>query len=303
MRYAVVDTGSNTIRLGVYEEEHGNLKQIHNGAIFANLAGFIEDGALTDEGILRACDALLLQKQKAELLDAVPHFFATAAIRNAKNTDAIVKKIKAQTGITLEVLSGEDEALFSFLGASSDFPNEKSVMADVGGGSSEVILFENGEMTASKSLPWGSLKAYKTFVSGNLPTKDEIKKIQEEISKLLSETPAFQGETRKNICIVGGGVRAAKILSEMLLNKSELSVSAIDCLLEIIAETPDRIWRILEEKIPKRATTIAPGLSIYSAVGHFFGGQTIFISDNGIKEGYVKKRLLQKEKTTQEVSI
>ncbi len=294
MRYAVVDTGSNTIRLGVYEKENGKLKQIYNEAIFANLAGFIEDGALTDEGILRAADALTIQKEKAETFGAVPHFFATAAIRNVKNTDEIVEKIKTKTNITLEVLSGEEEALFSFLGASSDFPNEKSVMADVGGGSSEIILFENGTMTASKSLPWGSLKAYKTFVSGNLPTKDEIKIIQEEITKLLEETPAFSGETRKNICIVGGGVRAAKTLAQMFLNKTELSVSAIDCLLDIVADAPERVWHTLEEKIPKRAKTIAPGLAIYSAVGHFFGGDTVFISDNGIKEGYVKKRLLQK---------
>lgn len=294
MRYAVVDTGSNTIRLGVYEYENGKLKQIHNEAIFANLAGFIENGALTEQGILRASDALMIQKEKAGMLGANPHFFATAAIRNAKNTDEIVENIKAQTGITLEVLSGEDEALFSFLGASEDFPKEKSVMADVGGGSSEIILFEEGVMTASKSLPWGSLKAYKTFVAGKLPTKDEIKAIQEEITKLLEETPAFLGETRKNICIVGGGVRAAKTLAQMFLNKTELSVSAIDCLLDIVAENPESVWRILEEKIPKRAQTIAPGLAIYSAVSHFFGGENVFVSDHGIKEGFVKMRLLQK---------
>lgn len=294
MRYAVVDTGSNTIRLGVYETENGQLKQIHNEAIFANLAGFIENGALTEQGILRACDALVLQQKKAESLGATPHFFATAAIRNAENRDEIVEKIKTKTALTLEVLSGEDEALLSFLGASQDFPNEKSVMADVGGGSSEIILFENGEMTASKSLPWGSLKAYKTFVKGNLPTKDEIEAIKKEITKLLTETPAFSGEMRRNLCIVGGGVRAAKMLAEIFLNKTELSVPAIDCLLEIIAESPESVWRVLEEKLPKRAQTISPGLAIYSAVGHFFKGENVYISDNGIKEGYVKNRLLQK---------
>ena len=131
-------------------------------------------------------------------------------------------------------------------------------------------------------------------IAGNLPTKDEIKSIQEEITKLLKETPAFSNETRENICIVGGGVNAAKTLAQIFLNKTKLSVSAIDCLLELIENNPESIWRILEEKLPKRAKTIAPGLAIYSAVGHFFGGKHVFISDNGIKEGYIKARLLQK---------
>ena len=54
MRYAVADTGSNTIRLGVYDDENGQLKQLCNTAVFANLAGFIHDGVLTPDGICAA---------------------------------------------------------------------------------------------------------------------------------------------------------------------------------------------------------------------------------------------------------
>lgn len=293
MRYAVIDTGSNTIRLGIYETENNQLRQIHNEAVFANLAGFIEDGALSEQGILRACEAMIYHKATAERFGAVPHFFATAAIRNAKNRDEIVDKIKEKTGISLDVLSGEDEAFLSFLGAYTDFPTKNGVMADVGGGSSEVILFEDGEMSASKSLPWGSLKAYKAFVKGNLPTKEEIRAIQKTITDLLTEKTDFIGQNRENICIVGGGVRAAKALAETFFGSPALSVSVIDALLEKITQNPEAAWAILEEKIPKRATTITPGLAIYSAIGHFFGGKEVFISDNGIKEGYVKNKLLK----------
>ena len=138
MTYAVVDTGSNTIRLAVYDDQDGKLTQLYNEAIFANLAGYIENNRLTKTGIAVAADAILAHKKKAAEFGAQLHVFATAAIRNAENTEEICSFLQQQTGIPIDVISGEDEALLSFYGACADFPVEHGVMADVGGGSSEV---------------------------------------------------------------------------------------------------------------------------------------------------------------------
>ncbi len=291
MKYAVVDTGSNTIRMSVYQWENNTLCELYTEAVFANLAGHIEDNVLTDEGINICCDAILHHKKTAQEYEAEFYVFATAAIRNAKNCLYITEKVKEKTGVDLEVLSGTDEAELSFLGAVEDFCVKSGVMADVGGGSSEVILFKNGEPIATQSIPLGSLKAYKNFVAEEIPTKEETDAIKSEILEYIKSNKVLLGVKVDNLCLVGGGVRAAKKLSELVLNSEDLSVDGVERMLD--AFIADKASLSLFEKIvPKRKYTICPGLAIYSAIGGYFGADKIYVSDKGIKEGYVKKYLV-----------
>ena len=292
MKYAVVDTGSNTIRMSIYEYEDKKLNELFTEAVFANLAGYILDNRLTDDGIKACSEAILKHKETAKeyKIDKL-YVFATAAIRNAENAEEIVSKVKENTGITMQILSGDDEGELSFLGACSDFTTDSGIMADVGGGSSEVIAFENGKIKSIKSVPIGSLKAYKMFVSGQTPTEDEIKNIKSEIKKYLDENKDFKDIKTENLCLVGGGVRAARKLSEVFLNKETLDVASVNFMISLFLGRLD-IMKILEKTVPERKLTITPGLAIYSAIGEYFSAKEIQISDKGIKEGYVLKYLI-----------
>ena len=228
MRYAVADTGSNTIRLSVYECSGDAIEQIFTEAVFANLAGHITDGALSDEGIEVCCAALKKHEETAREYDAEFHAFATAAIRNAKNCENIVKKVKELTDIDLEILSGEDEGELSFLGACDDFSQSSGIMADVGGGSSEIIAFEKGRIKAIQSVPLGSLAAYKRFVSGEIPTADEAENIMNEIKKSLDKNENFKDIKSDTLCLVGGGVLASQKLSQVFLKSDNLTSSGIN---------------------------------------------------------------------------
>ncbi len=291
MRYAVVDTGSNTIRMSVYECENGKLNVLFTEAVFANLAAHITQNRLTDEGIAICCDAIKKHEKKAKEYDAVFCVFATAAIRNAKNCEEIVKEVKENTNIDLKILSGTDEGELSFLGAYDDFSTDTGIMADVGGGSSEIIAFENGKIKSLLSIPLGSLAAYKRFVSGVIPTPDEIECIQKEIRAHLEKDKNFKNIKSDTLCLVGGGVLAAQKLSQSFLKDRTLTISGANTLMSLFVSHPDA-ERLLEGLIPKRKLTITPGLAIYSAVGKYFGAEKIEVSDKGIKEGYVKKYLL-----------
>lgn len=291
MNYAVVDTGSNTIRMSVYEYKNEKLKELFTEAVFANLAAHIEDNTLTQAGIDACSEAILYHRKKAEEYNAPLYVFATAAIRNAKNSHRIAQAVEEKTGIPLEILSGADEGELSFLGAVEDFPVTEGVMADVGGGSSEVILFSDGKIKAIQSVPIGSLKAYKSFVSGELPTQEETSCIKAEIIKYLDKNPDFKGVRTDSLCLVGGGVRAAKKLSQLVLNAEDLSVGGVDAMLGEFCKNDDALM-LFEKVIPKRKLTITPGLAIYSAIGTYFGADKIHISDKGIKEGYVMKYLI-----------
>ncbi len=291
MNYAVVDTGSNTIRMSVYSYENGTLSELYTEAIFANLAGHIVENALTDEGISVCADAIRHHRKKAAEFDAQFCVFATAAIRNAENCAQIVEKIHHLTGEKLEIISGKDEGELSFLGAFEDFGTESGVMVDVGGGSSEVVVFEKGKPLFVQSIPIGSLKAYKNFVKGELPTKAEADSIKEEIKKYLDENSSLQNIFRENLCIVGGGVRAAHKLCRATLGKDKLDFEAINAMLDTFLEDRNSL-ALFEKIVPKRKYTICPGLAIYSAIGTYFGAENVRISDKGIKEGYVKKYLI-----------
>lgn len=293
MRYAVVDTGSNTIRLGIYEYENETLTQILNTAVFANLAGYIQNGVLSQEGICAAEEAIAAHMKTAAEFGCCLHVFATAAIRNAKNTEEICREIKAHTGTEVDVLSGEEEALFSFYGAAGDFPCRSGVMADVGGGSSEIIVFENKQPVDTLSVPWGSLKAYKNFISGLLPNKNEIAAIQSAIFDALDGKQEFHGVIKKNLCIVGGGVRASIKLEKAFLNEEKLTVHTVNKMLDLITENPAMAKAVIDKSTPKRAQTIAPAMAIYSALGAYFGAEQIFVSDKGIKEGYILSKLVK----------
>lgn len=292
MRYAVADTGSNTIRLAIYDYENGKLTQLYNEAIFANLAGYIADNMLTAEGIDRAADAILTHKKVAEQYGCTLHVFATAAIRNAGNTEEICDAIRQKTGCEVDLVSGEDEALLSFRGARCDFPVEQGVMTDVGGGSSEVIWFVGNDAKAFHSVPWGGLKAFKDFVGEGLPDEAKMQTIIHNITEALEAEKAFENVKTESLCVVGGSVRAAKKLAEALLGETEITLSVVDALLDCIKSDPVVSRAVICKIAPKRADTITPALCIYAAIGHYFGAEKVYFSDNGIKEGYVLQNLI-----------
>lgn len=288
MRYAVVDTGSNTIRLSVYEYENNNLCELFTEAIFANLAGHIVENTLTDEGISVCCDAIKKHKLTAKKYGAELHVFATAAIRNAKNSYEIKKAVIKNAGVDFEILSGEDEGELSFLGARNDFSACSGVMADVGGGSSEIILFENGKKQSVLSIPMGSLRAYKTFVSSEFPTEDEIKNIKSFITTHLENS--IKRNSCQTLCLVGGGAMASRCIMTQIFNKESLDPASINELITLFSDQKN--IDVIEKFVPKRKLTITPTLAIYSAISEFFDIKNIEISDKGIKEGYVLKYLI-----------
>src|SRR5699024_6882114 len=118
MKCGIVDLGSNTIRLSIYHWEGRQFKLLMNKKEMAGLAGYIKDGVLSDRGILVACQVLSGFKALLENFDIRDiHVFATASLRNIVNTEDALDTIRAVTGVTVEVVSGSDEATLSFLGA------------------------------------------------------------------------------------------------------------------------------------------------------------------------------------------
>ena len=151
--YAVVDVGSNTVRLNIYKIEYGQPVPVLSRKESVGLASYVRNGQMLPAGIQRVTEVLSSFKV---LLDGLKisnvHVFATAALRNAKNSRAAVGEIIKNSGMDVHVISGEMEAELDFIGASHALENmDSGILVDIGGGSTEIAVISLGGIVVNKS--------------------------------------------------------------------------------------------------------------------------------------------------------
>ena len=195
MIQAIIDIGSNSIRLAIYKiDESKEIKLLMNKKEIARLAAYVVNGIMTTEGIDKACYILSEFKNLLDNLQINNVIsFATAAIRNARNSDEVVRCIENNTGLKIIVLSGKEEAGLGFLGAIKDIKNEHGVMVDIGGGSTEIVVYNNCEIKYAFSLPIGALNLTKMYVKGILPNKEECIAIENVVLNVIKSNKIVIG--------------------------------------------------------------------------------------------------------------
>ena len=187
MQCAVIDIGSNSIRLSVYDAEKTNFKILFKEKIMAGLASYVEDGVLSPEGIECACHSLIELKERLCLLNIQNvSVFATASLRNINNTQDVLQKIYSTTGFCLEVISGKQEAFYGYTGAMLDLSLPSGIFLDIGGASTEIAFFANGTLIEAESYPIGSLRLYEDCVKNILPGKGSRERIKKRIEAELA---------------------------------------------------------------------------------------------------------------------
>ena len=183
MKQAVIDIGSNSMRLSVYETtEAGTFTILFKDKIMAGLAGYVEEGALSPEGITRAILGLRSFRGTLRALN-IPQVavFATASLRNIRNTAQAVAEIQRGTGFAIEVLSGEEEARLGYAGAMEELALSEGLFVDIGGASTEVVRFAHGQLVSAVSCPVGSLKLYRDWVKKILPNQQAVESMKKAI--------------------------------------------------------------------------------------------------------------------------
>ena len=297
MKCGIVDLGSNTIRLSIYHWEGRQFKLLMNKKEMAGLAGYIKDGVLSDRGILVACQVLAGFKALLENFDIRDiHVFATASLRNIVNTEDAVDTVRSVTGLPVEVVSGSDEAAFSFLGATvGGGAPATGLLADIGGGSTELVSYENGVITSGCSLPMGSLSLFTKHVSGLFPTRDERRAMRDEVEAEL-ERAKTAGVHSTHLTGVGGTIRAAAKLCNDLSgadqNNRSIPAEEIRALYKDLKKGDQATLRQILRIVPDRVHTILPGLAILNAVLKSYEVKTVLVSTCGVREGYLLQRVM-----------
>src|SRR5665213_1326256 len=203
-RCAAVDLGSNSVRLVVYEGNSRNPVSIFNEKAVLRLGrGLSATGRLNEDGMAQAFTVLHRYHAVVRAMGADPfEVLATAAVRDATNGRAFVDALRLRLpGVPIHILSGTEEAAYSAMGMLCGIPAADGVLADIGGGSLELVRLTAGERGASQTTGLGVIRLAER--SGNDPVR--ARAIAEAD---LSEVPWLSEGMGRDLYLVGGAWRA-----------------------------------------------------------------------------------------------
>jgi len=299
MLYGIVDIGSNTVKLKVYYREDSNIETLFSIKENLGLVFYITEGKLTRKGIDKLMVTLKEMKNTMDLLKIKNcWFFATAWIRNIENRANVLQIINDKVNIKIDVLSDEEEGKLSFCGSVSTIKEDNGILIDVGGGSVEIVLFENRKIIDVHSISAGALKMYDNCVSDLIPDYEESNMIKNKIYSELHKIGFDNKEKILFICGVGGNLRVIrKLLMDLNLQQNKSHIIAAGLLKQLKHElthnNKDTYNKILHVK-PSKIHTLVPALLILEAVTSYFGCEEIQISKFSVREGYLYKKVLNR---------
>lgn len=295
---AVIDIGSNSIRLVVYEDAQRAPSPVFNEKVLCGLArGLDLTGRLADERVALALDSLgrfrgLIDAMGVDRVDAV----ATAAVRDAENGPEFVAQVKANCGFDVQVLSGEAEARLAAFGLLSGIPEADGVVGDLGGGSLELIGVDSGRTRDFVTLPLGALRL--VDLAGN--DIDEAKRI---IDRAVDDV-AWLGDWGGKIFYPVGG--AWRMLARIHMAKEhyplhvihQYSISAAEAL--DFARFVGRLNPDTLRQVPgisrKRIENVPYAAYLFERVLEATGVEGVVFSAYGLREGCLYDRLSESER-------
>ena len=296
MKYALIDMGSNSIRLTVYDVNETNFKILFKEKIMAGLAGYVENGRITQDGIDCACQSLREFQNTLKLLQ-IKHLavFATASLRNIRNTEEALAVIRKACGLEVDVVPGDMEAELGYYGALRTLDLRDGAMFDIGGGSTELVEVRQGQILRAQSLPVGSLNLFSRYVRRVWPRREEIEQLERAVKKALAQAnlPQKKAET---VCGVGGTARAVLKIANAWRGAAEterrIAPAELHRLRELLLRRDGQARRLILDACPDRLHTILPGIILMDAVCKALCGGELYVSRCGVREGYLCHRLL-----------
>jgi exopolyphosphatase/guanosine-5'-triphosphate,3'-diphosphate pyrophosphatase len=221
MRLGVLDVGSNTVHLQIMDAHHGSAPVPYQSfKEEIRLAEFLTDsGDLSSDGITTLLGTLnRLKNQARDIKIDETLAFATSAIREANNSEKVLEAVLGETGIDLQVLSGEDEARFTFLAVRRwvGWSAGDVLLLDIGGGSLEIARGDQENPSYSNSVMLGASRMTRQFLSGDPFSEKSLKKLEKHIEETLSTLKSDVGDTSK--CTVIGTSKTFRTLRRIQEN-------------------------------------------------------------------------------------
>ncbi|MBV7257035.1 Ppx/GppA family phosphatase [Pacificimonas sp. WHA3] len=284
---AIIDIGSNSIRLVVFRKDRRTPFALFNEKVMAGLGtGVAIDGYMAEANLAEAHSALkrfamLCADMNVSSIEA----FATAAVRDAVNGPDFVAKVKADTGIDIEVIDGKKEGRYAALGVLGGIPGADGIVGDLGGGSLELVRLKNGQPRKVMSLPIGSLKLAEARKGGT-------EKMQRLVKKALDQVDWLVEGKGLPFYMVGGSWRALAQLEMHLtghplhiVHQYELSTKAVDRLARAVPNLRQKRMRSITNVSTSRTPHLPGAALLLRHVMKRLGSSHAVVSAYGIREG------------------
>lgn len=281
MKISAIDVGSNSVRLMVMADGKTLYKQLDTTRLAEGLA---QSGVLKPEAIERTARAVQIFAAAAELNGAgTPHVFATAAVRSSKNGADFVARVKALTGIDVDVLSGEEEAACGILGA---LRGRDGGIIDLGGASTEITLQQGGKTLYSKSVNIGTVRLF------DMAGQDRSA-LQAAIDNSLNGYGVLSLDGKDIYGIGGTATSLAALYHELEKYDPKVVEGTVLTREWLCAEAEKLLSLTVEERKalrgmePRRADVIAGGCLLMYSILNRFNADRITVSESDNLEGYV----------------
>lgn len=281
MKISAIDVGSNSVRLMVMADGKTLYKQLDTTRLAEGLA---QSGVLKPEAIERTARAVQIFAAAAELNGAgTPYVFATAAVRSSKNGADFVARVKALTGIDVDVLSGEEEAACGILGA---LRGRDGGIIDLGGASTEITLQQGGKTLYSKSVNIGTVRLF------DMAGQDRSA-LQAAIDNSLNGYGVLSLDGKDIYGIGGTATSLAALYHELEKYDPKVVEGTVLTREWLCAEAEKLLSLTVEERKalrgmePRRADVIAGGCLLMYSILNRFNADRITVSESDNLEGYV----------------
>ena len=303
MRVAVIDLGSNSIRLLIKDIFGTSMATVHKELATTRLGRGVAENLQLDEQSM--ADTLLVLEDfmdKANSKNSERIFaFGTSALREAKNSSDFIKRVH-QLGIDVDILSGQEEALLSFKGVKAGLDISGQVLViDIGGGSTELILGSD-IIQKSESLPVGAVRFTHKYFRLEPPNTKDIEEAKAVINTLSSDFAICLNQVRQTheTTAVGVGgtlttlsamVQELKVYDPQKVHGHVLKKAYVDEIYSKLLTLTNDEKRNLPGLMPQRADIITAGTFIAKTLMESLDLNQIMISETDIMEGYLLTKI------------
>ncbi len=294
-RVAVIDVGSNSTRLLIADVD-GGVSVLERQSRVTRLGRGVDlSGQLADEAIEAACAAIadyveICRESGAEQVAAI----ATSAVRDASNGDAFIAELRERFVLSARVLNGEEEARLTYRGATAEqAPSIPTLVIDIGGGSTEMIVGAGTEIAFHTSLQAGVVRHTERHVAGDPPSAVELEELAGDVRTLISDALDGEGNARASAGIAVAGTPTSLAAVELGLEPYDparvhghlLWLETIQRLLSQFASAPLSERAAIPGLHPDRAPTIIAGCVILIEAMRAFDLDRIQASEHDILYG------------------
>ncbi|MDR2175672.1 MAG: hypothetical protein LBO82_07010 [Synergistaceae bacterium] len=294
---AVIDIGSNSIKLRVIRREENALRVLIDRTELVRMGQGLENGIIAETAMRHGAETIQRMARTAAEMDADLIVVGTIALRSARNAEVFIRQVREETGLAVEILSEEQEAHLAWLGAVHSLGVQGGDIAvlDIGGGSTQFVVSADSRITRSASIPIGTVNLTEKFFAAEPVEPDTVEKAVRYVRDAFvsggaAPAPGF------SVIAMGGGVLALASVKQRFpafipgkLDGTFLTRADIAAQRDLYASTSLAERMKIAALPPKRADIVLAGACIAQCALEVLRADSFRVSINGLRHGLLLK--------------